>query len=190
MDEDISFVNSSLKTFLLKVLDSAVDVENIMSIYQAYYFNQPYIATYNKATDTASFQIGNNQAFSDTRQKIESLKAAADSILNKLEATLLYIGVGDASDNQFGNVMFFVGGELFFASEILTDILDKIGAMSNFNVDISYNSNYNITTFLNDNGPQAFRSPNNTQLALQFADSMISDNIKLTSSYNFGSLLK
>ena len=190
MDEDISFVNSSLKTFLLKVLDSAADVENIMSIYQAYYFNQPYIATYNKATGTASFQIGNNQAFSDTRQKIESLKAAADSILNKLEATLLYIGVGDASDNQFGNVMFFVGGELFFASEILTDILDKIGAISNFNVDISYNSNYNITTFLNDNGPQAFRSPNNTQLALQFADSMISDNIKLTSSYNFGSLLK
>ena len=55
MDEDISFVNSSLKTFLLKVLDSAVDVENIMSIYQAYYFNQPYIATYNKATDNASF---------------------------------------------------------------------------------------------------------------------------------------
>ena len=86
--------------------------------------------------------------------------------------------------------MFFVGGELFFASEILTDILDKIGAMSNFNMDISYNSNYNITTFLNDNGPQAFRSPNNAQLALQFADSMISDNIKLTSSYNFGSLLK
>ena len=47
MDEDISFVNSSLKTFLLKVLDSAVDVENIMSIYQAYYFNQPYTATIN-----------------------------------------------------------------------------------------------------------------------------------------------
>ena len=86
---------------------------------------------------------------------IESLKAAADSILNKLEATLLYIGVGDASKNQFGNVMFFVGGELFFASEILTDILDKIKTISesNFKMNLSYNSNYNITTFLNDNGP-------------------------------------
>lgn len=192
MDEDIGFVNSSLKTFLLKVLDSTVDVENVMSVYQAYYFNQPYIATYNKTAGTASFQVGNNPAFSGTRQMIESLKAAADSILNKLEATLLYIGVGDASKNQFGNVMFFVGGELFFASEILTDILDKIKTISesNFKINISYNSNYNITTFLNDNGPQAFRSPNNTQLALQFADSMISDNIKITSSYNFGSLLK
>ena len=38
-------------------------------------------------------------------------------------------------------------------SKLLTDILDKIGAISNFNMDISYNSNYNITTFLNDNGP-------------------------------------
>lgn len=192
MDEDIGFVNSSLKTFLLKVLDSTIDVENVMSVYQAYYFNQPYIATYNKTAHTASFQVGDNPVFSGTRQMIESLKTAADSILSKLEATLLYIGVGDASNNQFGNVMFFVGGELFFASEILTDILDKIKTMSesNFKMNISYSGNYNITTFLKDNGPQAFRSSNNAQLALGFADSMISDNIKITSSYNFGSLLK
>lgn len=189
------FVDSTLDTFLENLRAENIisfDLKDyILNTYEAYYFNLPYVMSYDgsrKNKDYAGIaSAGENATFAPLRQRIESLHSAIEATLERLTSILMYIGVGNAQKNRPSNVMFFVRGEIFLASEIINEVLNKIDNEINFSVQTSYgDSSFNIINLINDNGKHIFNYPG----IVAYADDIVSKNIKIKSSYNFGSLLR
>lgn len=188
LTKDIGFVESSLDTFLNHLKQQGVITEEVqemlVSIGEAYYFNIPYNFDINENNELSAWNE-DSPAFQPTRDKIESLYEAFENVLNLLVGSLLYIGVGDATKNETGNILFFVKGEPIFASTILLQILNKITeAIDNFHMSLTYNSTFTIVTLLNQ---EKFSVWNHPSLSGWF-DNHVRSKILLQSSYNFQGL--
>lgn len=190
---EFDFVDSTLDVFLNNlVYQNIIDYElkqYIMNVYEAYQFNPEYVMSYSGSKKNkdrfGQATASSNKNFEHIRKKIEKLYDGLEIVLERLTGILMYIGIGNANKNRPSNVLFFVGGEIFAASEIIERVLDEIEQeYHSFNVDIKYNSSYSIINYINDNGPKVFNYPNN----VVFIDELLSRNIRITSSYNFGSL--
>ena len=200
---NVSFVDSKLSTFLNKI-DSTL-TEKVLTLYESYYFNVPYKAyyssqkQYNKlsgrevTTPIVNYaQVNYNEQFASTRKRILLAHAAADVLLNELVGNLLYITVDEVSKKQKGNIVFFVGKEILFASDILWDIIKHIyEEISNFNVNIKYDSSYTIVNFLEENDNVFKYQFNKDKINIYgFLDEQVSKEIIIKSSYNFNDLLR
>lgn len=189
--DKIDFVDSRFETFLLNLYNQNVISyelsQDILNIYEAYYFNVPYKMTYTKDSSSAIPTSEVAEKFKPYYEKINRLHAMIEGILNQLVGQLMYIGVGRATkDNNASNIIFFIGGEILFSSEILENVLEKIGEVENsFQLDVSNNSSFTIIDAINENGKKIFNYPGITT----FYDQMIKDNIWIKSSYDFSSLL-
>ena len=207
--KDISFVDSSLLTFLqsIKTIDAQL-AEDILSIYEAYYFNVPYQVQYSDATRKTPIhryngdnptekyrkptysETDHNERFAGTRKRIILAHAATEAIINKLVGELLYIGLGDATKNEKGNLLFFIGENILFASEILTDIIEHLNdEIQHLQVKTIYNSSYTIVNFLNEND-NIFKYQFTETPMLGYLNKEVGNNILLTSSFNFSELLR
>lgn len=190
---EFDFVDSTLDVFLNNlVYQNIIDYElkqYIMNVYEAYQFNPEYIMSYSGSKKNkdrfGQATASSNKNFEHIREKIERLYDGLEIVLERLTGILMYIGIGNANKNRPSNILFFVSGEIFAASEIIERVLDEIEQeYHSFNVSIKYNSSYSIINYINDNGPKVFNHPNN----VVFIDELLSRNIRITSSYNFGSL--
>lgn len=194
--DTVDFTNSTLDTFLWHLKEeSVIDYEmyeDLMSLSEAYFFNvpyQPYVIDLTEFGDNSRIlavgEVDSNPDFDETRHKIIMLYQTFERILRLLVGQLLYIGVGDASKNEIGNVLFFVKGRALFASQILLDIYKTINEeISNFNMSLKYDSSFTIIDLLNEQGFEAYNHPRMSG----FFDADVRSNILLKSSYNFESL--
>lgn len=192
--DKVSFVNSTLDTFLYKLVEERIiseeGYEELMSLAEARFFNIPYVYSIFEDDDEhhvlAVGETDVNPAFQETRAKIMILYQTFEIILQWLVGRLLYIGVGNAAKDEIGNVLFFVKGEPIFASEILMDIKESIDEeIQNFQAQIQYRSSFTIIDLLNAKGLEAYNYP---QATARMFDQSVRSKIYLTSSYNFETL--
>ena len=128
---------------------------------------------------------GDNPKFSALREKIELLHAALEQTLNRLVGILMYIGVGNAYKNQPSNILFFVRGEIFAASEILENVLSQLAIFSNnmpfsFNVSTFAGNNTTIIDKIKEDPAKNLDSIGSNQLLYNIP------NVQIRSSFNFG----
>ncbi len=194
--DEVDFIDSSFDAFLTRletqnIIDAKMH-EDIISVYEAYYFNVPYLFTIGGTKKEKNCLLSvkegygeQNKSFWKTREQILRLHILADGIIKNLIGELLYIGTGDAMKNETGNVLFFIKGKVIFASEILEEISNAIDIKkSNFNANITYNSSFTIVNFLQEQGLEAFNHPSMSG----FFDDDVRKKILLKSSYNFSDL--
>lgn len=191
----LDFVKSSLSTFLQNlerrnIIDQET-ADHIQNVYDAYYFNIPYTITHTgsrsnkKNTRKINIMKGDNPKFSALREKIELLHAALEQTLNRLVGILMYIGVGNAYKNQPSNILFFVRGEIFAASEILENVLSQLAIFSNnmpfsFNVSTFAGNNTTIIDKIKEDPAKNLDSIGSNQLLYNIP------NVQIRSSFNFG----
>ena len=187
--DTLDFVDSTFETFLSNLVRQNLINESvrndILTIYEAMQFNIPYKATYfNNKTITALAQ--DNDKFMPIRSKIIGLYASVEAILNRMVGQLMYIGTGNAFKNNPSNIMFFLSGQIIFASEVVEEIWNKLDSLEkSFSVNTTFNSSMTIVDAINENGKRIFNYPNITSSY----ERDILNNIRITSSYDFSSLL-
>lgn len=168
----------------------------VKDIYTTYYFNIPYL------WDPEGKQLIStyNEDYAPTNEYLEEYIQTADLLLTYLYDYFMYIGLGDASINQKGNVLFIVNGDTaILASEILLNILDQIknAGLTAFKIERPERGSKNIeniVSFTNNNnlykfkGNQGFIS-NKASKVVATLHQQISRSITFTSSYDFSSLI-
>ena len=122
----------------------------------------------------------------------------ADKILTYLFDYFMYIGVGNASRNERGNLLYFLGGNsVVLASEICSAILAQIDQLADFLIekpDRGTSKIENIISFTNNNallktkGDETFIS-NAASKVSALLHQTVSQQIVLTSSFDFTNLL-
>lgn len=148
--DSIHFYDGKLDYFLQQIppdLLSDIEKQIIIQTYATYYFNVPYMYTAD-----GGFQRGPNMVYQPTYDTLERLVGIADKLLLLLSDSLLYIGLGNAAQNEKGNVLYVIGGrDLIFASEIIKEILDAIkNQVANPMALNRPAETYNIVNFLRD----------------------------------------
>lgn len=169
------------------------ETEIIRSIYSTYYFNIPYQVAEGKL-EIASFP---SAEYESTNTLLEKYVLIADKILRLLIDYFMYIGIGNAAENQRGNTLFFLGGKnVVLASEILSCFLEEIDRMSVFTIERPerLSNSLNIVTFVNGNNLLRNKKGDNyisgkSQRIGALVDAGVSSSILLTSSFDFTPLL-
>lgn len=194
--DEIPFNKAALPYILENMVDenylSQQESDIIKDVYTTYYFNIPYVL------DGKQLVAGSNLEYQPTEDKLISYVTLADKLLTHLFDYFMYIGVGDVSKNERGNLLFILGGKhAVLASEICLAILDVIDSLSGFKIDRpeqGTSSIENIVTFTNNNkllmtkNNQSFVSGAAMKVSA-FLHEAISSKILLQSSYDFTSIL-
>lgn len=170
----------------------------IKDIYATYYFNIPYLYNGEKQQLINTY----NEDYEYTDELLSDYVAIADQLLTYLYDYFMYIGIGNASINQKGNVLFIVNGDTaILASEILGEIMDQVEQLSQdltkFQIqrpERGSSNIENIVTFTNNNNLYKFKGDrgfisNKASRVVATVHSQISKSIVLTSSYDFTGLI-
>lgn len=184
---NISFTSKNLNSFLSGVnIDgielSTMDKDIISSAYATYHFNIEY--------DDTSFPYRKGPSYKNeyapTRERLKGLIELVDKLFGIFSATLMYLDVAKNGAVGSGNILYLLGGTaVTTASLVLQDTLDKLRNKqpTNFHTSSSLTSQQ-FTTIVDVLNAGSGRK----QTAHYIMKSEL-EKIKLTSSYNFSSLL-
>lgn len=181
---NINFTKLKIDTFLERIGLSDRERSIINGIYETYMFN----INYTKEKNGPYVAAGNGE-FSDVRSNIENLERGMDKIFSFFAAELMHLAVTEGTAYQPGNIAFHIGGSGFLmASEIIESIINEIenGLLGSLSVQASVKeeNRYTIVDFLNN-----FIGPVPQDGKIPGIYKQVLDNIILTSSFNFNSLL-
>ena len=186
---------------LFYILDSMCDEgyitvqerDIITDVYTTYYFNQPY------QNVEGTLVLGSNPDYAPTDDLVLHYVNIADKMMSYLIDYFMYIGVGDAAQNERGNLLYFLGGNsVVLASEICSAMLASIDGIQDFEItrsDRESSKIENIVSFTNNNnllmskGDKTFISNAASKIGASLHQT-VSQQILLTSSYDFTNLLK
>lgn len=181
---NISFTKLKIDTFLERLGLTGSERAIINGIYETYMFNINYTKEKN-----GHYVAARNGEFSDVRSNIENLERGMDKIFSFFAAELMHLAVTEGTAYQPGNIAFHIGGSGFLmASEIIESIINEIenGLLSSLSVQASVKeeNRYTIVDFLNN-----FTGPVPQDGKMPGIYKQVLDNVILTSSFNFNSLL-
>lgn len=180
---DVKFADGDIGKLLPKIGISSDAADLFKNYYGTLVFNVPYHRD-KRRKKGAQYLPGLRESdrgaerYKEQRERLEGHEKDIDRLLSLFAATFMYLDVSENAGSLDANTLFLLGGAAFqTASQILSDVLEDLEKeKKRFKVRGSLKKDKNIITALNTRN----RKPDYSTL--------VAADIKLTSSFNFGSL--
>lgn len=195
--------NKHLKTILDELVAMGrlekTEANTIIDIFATRYFNIPYLhsSTNYSQLESVVDSPSKNSEYVGVWNKLTKYIQIAEKIFKFLFDYFMYIGVGNASKNERGNVLFFLGGNVvLLASEICLSLINEINRAS-FIIERpqeGVEGIENIVTFANNKNLVRSNEKgqyvlNSNKMPKHMVHEAITDKIILNSSFDFTNVI-